>query len=56
MLGMMPAPQIGLREDCEALRVRFPRPYNENAGTSKQACGLGTDDHIRIALRLTTAE
>ena len=31
-------------------------PYNENVGTSKQACGLGTDDHIRVSLRLTAAE
>ncbi len=39
MLGMMPASQIGWREDCEALRVRFPRPYNEDVDTSKQAIG-----------------
>ena len=56
MLGKMPAPQSGWREDCETFRVRLPRPYNEDVGTSEQALRLGTDDHIRIALGLTTAE
>ena len=56
MLGMMPAPQSGWQEDCETFLIRFPRPCNEDVDTSEQALGLGTDDHIRIALGLTTAE
>ena len=38
MLGMMPAPQIGWREDCETFRIRLPRAYNEDVDTS-QAMG-----------------
>ena len=56
MLGMMPAPQSGWQEDCETFRDRLPRPCNEDVDTSEHALGLGTDDHIRIALGLTTAE
>ena len=56
MLGMMPAPQIGWREDCEILARSLSKALERGCGYKQTSHWLGTDDHIRIALGLTTAE
>ena len=65
----MPVPQSGWQEDCEIVACLLPRTqcmllirnYRvllacDADEKEKAAAGLGTDDQIRISLRLATAE
>ena len=54
---MMPVPQSGWREDCEIMPRILSKALSRECGHKRTSLGLlGTDDHIRIALGLTTAE